>query len=323
MRKQGKTDVIFLIFILFLFLAMLYGSLTSILYSMAAPPFFQIGSTGLSVTGVPFYFYYPYGIFAVILPVPFWTGIAVLMILYALIFFYLYKFNIRNLKANPLETPVGFISGYGSLAFAASIAVVGILYFFNTPIQSPSLSYEEKYPMFLYYQLIYAPFIEELEFRILPLGAYVYLRQFYSGKKGSLFYSFMFPGLSLVKSGRKLDRYDLLMILVTSTIFGYAHFAYGGWSFTKIPQAFIVGIFLGFGYMLYGPFVDIPLHFLFDGVPGISIIPGDYLGSIFILLVYLFLLIVNLVATIILFIVIRRNRKRNRNLSEIDEYSLT
>ena len=303
MKTIWKSDVFYFLFLSLLIVAMLYGGISLIIDTFYNPPLFHIASSGITTTGILFYFYYPpNGVFSTLLPLPFWVGVLGIVGIYAVLFSMLIRFNSTNMGKNPLSNPVGFVSGYGSIAFGFSILIIALVALIGFPIEAPGLTNLQSHPRFLYYQLIYAPIIEETEFRIIPLGLYLFLRYRFTGVKSSILDTFLYPGNILRRTGRKLDRFDFLFILITSFLFGLAHYVYGGWSASKIPQTFMVGIFLGFGFMLFGPFVDIPMHFLFDGVATISLLPGDHSYGLALEIFYILLLFACLIVTIILLI---------------------
>ena len=317
MRKPGKSDILYFFFLSLLIVAMLYGGISLIIDTFYNPPLFHITSSGITATGILFYFYYPpNGVFSTLIPLPFWVGVLAIVGIYSVLFLMLIRFNSKNMGENPLSSPVGFISGYGSIAFGFSILIIALVALIGFPIEAPGLTNLQAHPRFLYYQLIYAPIIEETEFRIIPLGLYLFLRYRFTGVKSSILETFLYPGNILRRTGRKLDRFDFIFILITSFLFGFAHYIYGGWSESKIPQAFMVGIFLAFGFMLFGPFVDIPMHFLFDGVATILYLPGDYSYGLLLEVVYILLLFACLIVTIILLILLYTKKRRQEPVQD-------
>ena len=78
----------------------------------------------------------------------------------------------------------------------------------------------------------------------------------------------------------------------------------------------MVGIFLAFGFMLFGPFVDIPMHFLFDGVATILYLPGDHSYGLVLEVVYILLLFACLIVTIILLILLYTKKRRQEPVQD-------
>ncbi|MGP6207769.1 type II CAAX prenyl endopeptidase Rce1 family protein [Cuniculiplasma sp. SKW3] len=313
MRKMGITDVLFSIFFVDMMLLMVIGLGTLINNSFTRPLFAgTLNGKSVFVSNAFYYFYYPpNGEFGFSLPMPFWIGVAVLLVLYVIIFSYDLLYEKNDRRRNPLETPIGFIAGVGSLLYVLSIILVLSQDLIGAPISSSFITQDEKLiPNLLYYELIYAPFIEEIEFRIIPIGLYLFVR-YYMQKKNFRWYEvFLFPGRLMRRFGRKLDRYDWGAIIITSFLFGFAHYEYGGWSTTKIPQAAIVGVGLALGFMLFGPFVDIPIHFLFDGAGSVEILPNLVSAGEPLVIIWILLIFVCAIATIILAVILLMNRKK-------------
>ena len=315
MRKMGITDILFSIFFVDMMALMLIGTTTLINNSLTRPLFAgTLNGRSVYVSNAFYYFYYPpKGEFGFALPVPFWIGVAVLLILYVIIFSYDIVYEKKDRRRNPLETPIGFIAGVGSLLYVFSIILVLAQDLIGAPISSSFITKDEKLiPNLLYYELIYAPFVEEIEFRIIPIGLYLFARYYLQGKNFKWYEVFLFPGMLMRRFGRRLDRFDWSAIIITSLLFGFAHYEYGGWSITKIPQAAIVGVGLAIGFMLFGPFVDIPIHFLFDGAGSIEMLPNLTSAGIPLVVLWIILIFASAIATIILAIILYMNRKKER-----------
>jgi membrane protease YdiL (CAAX protease family) len=310
MRKFGKIDLLYLIFFADMTLLMLYGMgmLVDLLYKNGG-----IIVSNKIVNDLFLYFYYPpKGVFAFLFPIPFFIGVAVLFLVYIYIFYYNYKTTEKDRGMTPLQTSIGYIAGVGALIYFLSIILVLVQDSLGVPISSSGLtSIESTEPVFFYYQLIYAPFIEELEFRIIPIGAYLVIRYWLEKKDFKIWQAFLIPGMLMKKFRRRLDKYDWSMILITSLLFGFAHYAYGDWSLSKIPQAAMGGFAFAIGFMLFGPFVDIPMHFLFDGTLTVEILPGAIFAYPLIV-AGVILLFACAIVTIILLIINWNKRKQTQ-----------
>jgi hypothetical protein len=272
MRSLGKSDILFLIFFADMTVLMLYGMSELLSYT-----YIHGGMVASSITlkNMFVYFYYPpKNILSLYLPIPFFAGIGVLFALYLYIFYYNYRTTANHRGKNPLDSPIGYIAGIGSLIYFLSIVLVLFQDALGAPISAKGITeIENTEPVFFYFQLIYAPFVEELEFRILPIGIYLAIRYYLQKRDYKIWEVFLVPGKLMKKFHRKLDLYDWIMIFGTSILFGYAHYAYGDWSLSKIPQAALGGFAFAIGFMIFGPFVDIPMHFLFDGTFTVDILP--------------------------------------------------
>ena len=313
MRRMGITDVLYSIFFIDMMILMLVGLGTLMINSFGRPLFAgTVNGKSVFVSNAFYYFYYPpKGEFDFGLPVPFWIGVGILLILYIIIFSYDLVAEKTSRRKNPLETPIGYIAGVGSILYVFSIVLVLIQDLLGAPINSSFIAQDEKLiPNLMYYELIYAPFVEEIEFRIIPIGVYLFVRYYLEKKNFRWYEVFLFPGRLMKRFNRRLDRYDWSAIIITSLLFGYAHYDYGGWSVTKIPQAAIVGFGLAIGFMLFGPFVDIPIHFLFDGAGSVEILPNVASLALPLIVVWIVLIFISAIATIILAIILIMNRKR-------------
>ena len=156
-----------------------------------------------------------------------------------------------------------------------SLVVIAVERHFGIPIGGGSVvNSSEKY--LSYISLIYAPFVEELGFRIIPLGIYaMVLVSLYRPFKKDVLLSFLAPGYVRRKYGLKLGWVGYSLIIITSAAFGYAHVLFGAWDWGKFLQAALIGVILAFGYLEFGVFVDIPMHWFYNGVLTLNYIaPG-------------------------------------------------
>jgi hypothetical protein len=148
----------------------------------------------------------------------------------------------------------------------------------NIPL--PSNSFEALF------ELSYAALIEEIGFRLTPIGAYVIIYLFWVGSKNIaklslghrlklLFTAPLFPdeakkmvGVKTVsdfgvKGGISLGEW--IMVFFTSIVFGLAHYlSGGGWEIGKATSASVVGFAMGLTYLLYGVQASILLHWFFN-----------------------------------------------------------
>ena len=121
-----------------------------------------------------------------------------------------------------------------------------------------------------------SPVIEEIFFRLLPIGIPAMLHLAWTKREmlrmhllkafPLLCYGLIFP--SRVKpmfQMRTAGRLEYATILVSSLIFGLAHFLLGaGWEVGKISTAFLAGIVFAFAYVEYGFHISILLHWFFN-----------------------------------------------------------
>ncbi len=165
------------------------------------------------------------------------------------------------------------------------IAVVAINRFQESegiPIGTPPLPGE---PFLDFFQLSYSAVIEEVGFRLIPIGAFLIIYLFIAKKKTAtfsfrqktklFFTTILFPdrakrivGAKTVnqdgfKGGINLGEWGI--VIFTSIVFGLAHFDPGtSWEIGKITPATVAGLVLGLSYLLYGIQASIIMHWFFN-----------------------------------------------------------
>jgi len=134
--------------------------------------------------------------------------------------------------------------------------------------------------------LAYAPLIEEIGFRLVPIGLVMVFYVFLSGKNvkafstaGSrvklLFLSFIYPEGAKKLTGlpnvgehgvlKGMSPIEWTMIAATSVVFGLAHvFSPVGWEIGKITSTFVQGFFFAVTYIAYGFEAPILMHWYFN-----------------------------------------------------------
>ena len=122
-------------------------------------------------------------------------------------------------------------------------------------------------PFLTYVSLIYAPFAEEVGFRIIPIGLFVFFMIYRrSGNIKDSLYGILAPGRMLRKNDISIKTWPfIVMVLATSAVWGYAHVYYGAWDPGKIIPVFIAGIAIAFGYLKFGVYMDILMHWFYNG----------------------------------------------------------
>jgi len=139
----------------------------------------------------------------------------------------------------------------------------------------------------LYLNLSYASVIEEVGFRIIPIGTFLlaYLFPIQSEKntgrvssrqRFKLFLSsFLYPDGAKRTAGAKtvavngiqngINRNEWIMLLITSFLFGAAHPLSGiGWDIGKVTSTFLQGLVFGVVYLAYGVQAPILMHWFFN-----------------------------------------------------------
>jgi hypothetical protein len=150
-------------------------------------------------------------------------------------------------------------------------------------VQTGGLSFEN--PVLGFLSVSYAPFVEELSFRITTIGLLdgLYLvwrtRRYsqYESMKGALrlLTTAMWKpekakqllGLRTIRDHgvRGISRLEWVTLFLTSGAFGAAHYLYGGgWEIGKISTAMLSGLALGYVYLRYGAYAPVLLHWFFN-----------------------------------------------------------
>jgi hypothetical protein len=139
----------------------------------------------------------------------------------------------------------------------------------------------------LYLGLTRAPVIEELAFRVIPIGIIVLARLLLTqGNSGGsvqpvkqklrfFLFSFLFPdkakglvGVENVEANgivKGISKDEWLILLFTSVVFAVAHVVSGvGWQFGKVTSSFVQGFVFGLVFLVYGVQAGILLHWFFN-----------------------------------------------------------
>lgn len=253
----------------------------------------------------------------------FWLNIVMVM-LYAAFFIAMFYFGISKWKGPALDNPIIYYGGLASFGYLMSLVITIIELALGVSIGGTAIETDlQHHPYLVFIQLIYAPFAEELGFRIIPLGLFsLYLVAKHGGTAFDSLASFLLPGPFRKKYGIKLTSGDYVLIAATSIIFGAAHFLSGTWDPGKIVSATLVGVILAFGFVKFGIFVDIPIHWFFNGFSTVYLIYTPMTNPW--LMALMWTLLSGAVAFVFLLIVaIERKRIRNDQSSQYPPDSLT
>jgi hypothetical protein len=150
------------------------------------------------------------------------------------------------------------------------------------PTGSPPLPGE---PFLDFFDLSYSAVVEEVGFRLIPIGAFlvVYLftkkngaATFSLSRKIRLFFTaLLFPDCAKRMVGAKTVNEDGVgggislgewgMLVFASLVFGLSHFDPGvSWEIGKVSSAAFAGLALGLSYLLYGIQASIIMHWFFN-----------------------------------------------------------
>ena len=154
-------------------------------------------------------------------------------------------------------------------------------------VQTGSLSFPpQTSPYVILINLAFAPVNEEIAFRItsigIPIGIFLILLYRHdpkiSGAKQKikvLLFSMLSPEQAKARLGhsnvenkgvfRGITLFEWALILVTSFVFGAAHYLLGGgWQIGKISTAFLAGFIFALMFVSYGAYAAILMHWFFD-----------------------------------------------------------
>jgi hypothetical protein len=169
-----------------------------------------------------------------------------------------------------------------SMALTAALAIIFSQSAFGVGTGEPPLPLN-AHEAFL--QLAISPLVEELGFRIVPIGLVVVIFVFVasrslktsSGGGGRLrlfFLAFLYPegakkmaGLPTVGERgllKGLSSLEWFIVVVSAGVFGWTHVLSPGWEIGKITSAFVQGFFFAVTYIAYGFEAPILLHWYFN-----------------------------------------------------------
>ncbi len=204
---------------------------------------------------------------------------------------WLWRESFHKVVGNAFLRPVSrlfsnFLFALPIIASMLLLAVIGIHFFqesaLGVPTGEPILP---ENPFETFFLLAYSPLIEEIGFRLSPIGLFLIVYVFWAGRKfiaefssKQLFRLFLvapiYPeeakrmvGLKNVDADgfRGISIAEWIMVLATSLIFGLAHLLSGiGWDVGKVTSTFLVGFVFGLAYLMYGFQAPILLHWYFN-----------------------------------------------------------
>ena len=154
-------------------------------------------------------------------------------------------------------------------------------------VQTGNLTFPpQTSPYVILLNLAFAPINEEIAFRItsigIPLAVFLIYRYWndpkltgVSNRAKLLLITMISPERAKASLGYKtvcdrgllrgIGALEWILILITSTAFGLAHFLLGGgWEVGKVSTAFLAGLVFGIMFIAYGAYAAILLHWFFD-----------------------------------------------------------
>jgi hypothetical protein len=169
-----------------------------------------------------------------------------------------------------------------SMTLLAVIAINSFQEAGGIPTGTPPLPGE---PFLDFFDLSYSAVVEEVGFRLIPIGAFLVIYLFITKKetvtfslsrKIKLFFTaILFPDSAKRMVGAKtVNEYGVRggislgewgMVIFTSLVFGLSHFDPGvSWEIGKVSSASFAALVLGLSYLLYGIQASIIMHWFFN-----------------------------------------------------------
>lgn len=190
--------------------------------------------------------------------------------------------EVKNLIKKPIEIPLNnfllIMPVISSMLLLIVVAVQSI-----QEIQGIETGFIEFSDSFMaLYELAYSPILEEISYRIAPLGLVVLIGVFAKMKSEGRLPSlttdvlcFLYPDKAKEKAGldtiqdkgliKGISFSEWVTLILICSLFGLNHFlAGGGWGIGKITSAFVAGLAFGLIYLKYGFFAPILLHWFFN-----------------------------------------------------------
>lgn len=257
-REKGSSSIrIFSIFILIFTFLMFLVSL-SFLFSPVYSGYSYLG-------GAVYFFVLIY--LAVIGYLPLIILVGAMVALYLSFFLVMIRSSIGN-RSRSFDNPAVYFALVSSAVLIIELAATLIEERIGIGIGGASIdSSIVTNPYITYVSLIYAPFAEEMGFRIIPIGLLVFFMTYHkSGNIGDSLYGIVAPGRILKKHEISISSWPFIaMVIATSAVWGYAHVYYGAWDPGKILPVFIAGISIAYGYLKFGIYMDILMHWFYNG----------------------------------------------------------
>jgi hypothetical protein len=150
-------------------------------------------------------------------------------------------------------------------------------------VPGPTFVSREPSDLMMFFNLTYSPVFEEIGYRLIPIGLFtitslsIIARKKFRSKMEFLkmaFLGFLSPDKAKETAGVKsvhkfgplkgIAVHEWMIVLLTSGLFGFAHYYFGAWTIGKIMTASIFGVTAALAYLVYGMHAPILLHWWFN-----------------------------------------------------------
>ena len=203
----------------------------------------------------------------------------------------------KTTQGNPLDNNLLAMPLISSMLFVATM----VLHFLQSQSGLPTGEPPVGNPFSDFLQFSGAPIVEEIIFRILPIGAFLvtYIsivgkstRPYFSGAQRlkTCMLAVLQPdkakervGLRTIREsgllGGGLTLSEWMMVFFTAALFGVAHYFGGSWEIGKISQATMCGAVFAVAYLYYGIQAPILLHWYFNYYFTVFDMSSDYISA--------------------------------------------
>ncbi|MGD8505796.1 MAG: hypothetical protein PVF15_03940 [Candidatus Bathyarchaeota archaeon] len=199
---------------------------------------------------------------------------------------WLWREGFHKVVGNAFSRPVSqlfrnFLFVLPVIASMLLLTVLAIHFFqesaLGVPTGEPPLP---KNPFETFFLLAYSPLIEEIGFRLSPIGLFLIIHAFWTARKvvaqlsskqllKLLLAAPIYPEEAKKMVGLKnidadgfggISIGEWIVVLATSIVFGLAHLLGGSWEVGKVTSTFLAGLVFGLAYLAYGFQAPVLLH---------------------------------------------------------------
>jgi len=150
----------------------------------------------------------------------------------------------------PAQEGTGMYMATAALSLSLFISIVGIALSAIVD-QVPDTSWLDDYSDYvIVFMMTHAGVSEELFFRVMYIGIPMTVIALIV-RRDKRSWQYLFGGFGLSKTA-------VVLIIVSSTLFGLAH--YNGWGWSKVPLTFFGGLLFAYVYTEYGLYTSIIMH---------------------------------------------------------------
>jgi len=233
-----------------------------------------------------------------------------------------------------------FMPLVASFSFVSALVIELFLEGVGVPVDAPPVSGDgsSEFRAFMrFLSISYAPVIEEIGFRIIPIGVFLVfylsvlrkqamMRQVNRCSWKALVVAPFFPDKAKRDCGLKtVDEFGVrggisyaewVMIVIAAFVFGFAHFPLSYWGPGKFVSATVIGLVLGVVYLAYGFVAPVLLHWFFNYYFNVFYLAYNYYSQLPFLIFaveYVNILLGLLAWFAIFYVVVRRLRRKRES----------